>query len=49
MKMTEVFSEIERHRGPQSKAGEWRYENFGPFVFDRRGYEQALISGEPVT
>ena len=30
------------HRGPESPPGQWRYEGFGPFVFDRRSYEQAL-------
>ncbi len=27
------------HRGERSRAGEWTYDSFGPFVFDRRDYE----------
>ena len=34
------------YRGPHVKAGEWRYDGFGPFVFERQSYEQAL-SPEP--
>ena len=30
------------HRGPQSAAGEWRYDGMGPFVFNRESYERAL-------
>ncbi|MBU8900641.1 hypothetical protein DRW03_35400 [Corallococcus sp. H22C18031201] len=30
------------HRGPNSAAGEWSYEGFGPFVFERQAYEKAL-------
>jgi len=38
-----VWSDFrQRHRGPQSKAGEWCYDSLGPFVFDRRNYEQEL-------
>jgi hypothetical protein len=29
-------------RGPGHSSGEWRYDGFGPFIFDRRQYEGAL-------
>lgn len=34
----------QRHRGPNSPQGEWRYDKLGPFTFDRQSYEQALAS-----
>jgi hypothetical protein len=30
------------HRGPQSRAGHWRYDTLPGFTFDRRQYEDAL-------
>ncbi len=30
------------HRGPQSRAGHWRYDALPGFTFDRRQYEEAL-------
>lgn len=39
-----VWSDFRQmHRGPKSAAGEWRYDGFGPFVFDRAQYEHALL------
>jgi hypothetical protein len=36
------------HRGPAAKAGEWKYEKLGPFVFDRKLYEQELAKAPAV-
>ena len=32
------------HRTEGSPAGHWRYDEFGPFVFERAQYEEALNS-----
>ena len=38
-----VWSDFrQEHRGPNSKAGEWRYDALPSFTFDRVSYEQAL-------
>lgn len=40
---TVTWSDFQQpHRGPQSPAGWWRYDNLGPFSFDRVQYEAAL-------
>ena len=42
---TVVWSLFEQpHRGKKSKASHWKYEGFGPFVFDRKQYDEALQS-----
>jgi len=30
------------HRGPYSKSSHWKYDNLGPFIFDRKQYESEL-------
>lgn len=38
-----IWSDFEQpHRRRGSPAGEWRYDNLGPFVFDRKQYLEAL-------
>ncbi|WP_374566178.1 hypothetical protein [Ideonella sp.] len=38
-----VWSEFEQpHRGPDSAAGHWRYDELGPFVFSRTKYVEQL-------
>lgn len=38
-----VWSDFrQRHRGPDARAGEWRYDALPSFTFDRASYEQAL-------
>ncbi len=38
-----TWSEFEQpHRGPNSRSSWWQYDDFGPFTFDRKQYEQAL-------
>jgi hypothetical protein len=44
-----VWSDFQQpHRGPQSKAGEWRYDALLSFTFDRQLYEQALSAQKRV-
>src|SRR5262245_27475306 len=44
-----VWSDFRQmRRGPHSKAGEWRYDGFGPFTFDRRLYEQELAKAPAI-
>jgi hypothetical protein len=43
-----VWSDFRQpHRGPDSDRAEWRYDGFGPFIFERAAYECAL-AGQPV-
>jgi hypothetical protein len=38
-----TWSDFEQpHRGPESAGGYWNYNQLGPFVFDRKQYEEAL-------
>ena len=44
---TVTWSEFRQpHRMSDSTAGEWLYDDFGPFVFDRRKYEEELIKAD---
>ena len=44
---TVVWSEFEQpHRGAQSRTSWWRYDQLGPFVFDRIRYEASLKKAE---
>src|SRR5262249_43619925 len=42
---TVKWSEFEQpHRGPHSVAGWWRYDDLGPYIFDRAQYVATLAS-----
>lgn len=42
---TVIWSDLEQpHRREYSRASHWRYDELGPFVFDRDQYEEALKS-----
>jgi hypothetical protein len=36
------------YRGSELERGEWRYDGFGPFAFDRQDYERLLVA-QPVS
>lgn len=39
-----MWSDFEQpHRGPESAGGHWKYDKFGPFIFDRKQYESELF------
>jgi hypothetical protein len=39
-----VWQEFQQpHRGPQSRAGSWRFDSLAAFRFERGQYEQALL------
>lgn len=39
-----VWSDFEQpHRGPDSRAGHWRYDALGPFAFSRPDYEAEIL------
>jgi hypothetical protein len=43
-----TWSDFEQpHRSERSKASHWRYDGFGPFVFDRKQYDVALAKLSP--